>query len=179
MTDRSDVMRDYIAALDTGAARAEGDVPQAVFDVMRTFVPLINVDLLIRDEDERTLLVWRDDAYGRGWHVPGGIIRYRESVANRIAEVARTELGASVLPEADPCDIKQFIQSDRAHFISLLFRCTLVDGPEVAPIVGTARHPGQVAWIDGVPTDLYPAHEAYRSWLDGSGRSLERPGSPG
>ena len=58
---------------------------------------MINVDLLIRDDTDRTLLTWRHDAfYGPGWHVPGGIIRFKESAANRIAAVAQGELGTKV-----------------------------------------------------------------------------------
>jgi colanic acid biosynthesis protein WcaH len=36
----------------------------------------------------RTLLTWRDDeSFGAGWHVPGGIIRYKETAADRIVRL--------------------------------------------------------------------------------------------
>ena len=56
------------------------DLPEELFRFISTISPLVNVDLLIKDDTNRTLLTWRDDEhYGAGWHVPGGIIRFKES----------------------------------------------------------------------------------------------------
>ena len=50
--------------------------------------PLVNVDLLIKDSG-RTLLTWRDDEfYGPGWHIPGGILGFKERALDRLAKVA-------------------------------------------------------------------------------------------
>jgi len=66
-----------------------------VFALVSRVTPLVNVDLLIKDEQRRTLLTWRDDEFfGAGWHVPGEIIRYKESAADRIRTCARLELEA-------------------------------------------------------------------------------------
>lgn len=59
-------------------------LPEEVFLFISRITPMINVDLLIKDESGRTLLSWRDDYTGKGWHVPGGIIRYKEKIDTRI-----------------------------------------------------------------------------------------------
>ena len=90
----------------------------------------INVDLLIQDDRSRTLLTWRDDEFfGPGWHVPGGIIRYKESAADRIRACAREELGADVSSDAAPLLVLERIgdQDTSGHHISLLYRCRLLE----------------------------------------------------
>ena len=76
-------------------------LPDEVFQFIRKVTPLINVDLLIC-RDGRTLLAWREDEYDKGWHVPGGIVRFREDFHSRIEAVALTEMGATVESEALP-----------------------------------------------------------------------------
>ena len=42
-------------------------------------------------------MTWRDDKYsGKGWHLPGGIIRFREKINQRIANVGKTELNIKI-----------------------------------------------------------------------------------
>ena len=53
-------------------------LPQEIFFFISRITPMINVDLLIKDEKGRTLLAWRDDEFYKGWHIPGGIIRFKE-----------------------------------------------------------------------------------------------------
>ena len=86
---------------------------------------------LIKDKKGRTLLAWRNDKYsGAGWHVPGGIIRYKEKMEKRINEVAKLEIGTKVKFNKEPLAINQIIlnQKERAHFISFLFYCAVKDG---------------------------------------------------
>src|SRR6476661_4775370 len=84
----------------------ERGLPDEVFDFIRKVTPLVNVDLLIR-RDGMTLLAWREDEYETGWHIPGGIVRFRESLQSRIDAVAANELGASADSESDPCAMHQ------------------------------------------------------------------------
>jgi colanic acid biosynthesis protein WcaH len=108
-----------------------------------------NVDLLIPDDRARTLLTWRNDEFfGAGWHVPGGIIRYKDGMADRIRACARGELGADVSFDSAPLLVSETIreQSSRGHFISLLYRCRLLgsldgmnDADHRAPAAGDWR----------------------------------------
>lgn len=149
--------------LDNGC----GGLPEQVFRLVSRLTPMVNVDLLIRDDPGRTLLTWRDDEfYGPGWHVPGGIVRFKETAAERIALVARRELGAEVSAEADPCRITEMMNPHRdvrGHFISLLYRCTLI-----TPLDTSLKADGEILengvwrWFDRCPDNLIPVHAIYR-----------------
>lgn len=52
-------------------------LPEDIFLFVTRITPMISVDLLIKNEQNQTLLTWRDDGYWpAGWHIPGSIIRY-------------------------------------------------------------------------------------------------------
>jgi ADP-ribose pyrophosphatase YjhB (NUDIX family) len=154
------------------AARAVPDatqgLPDPVFQFALKITPMINVDLLVRNDQGEHLLAWREDPYGQGWHIPGGIIRFNEPIAARIAAVAKEELFATVRHEEMPCDVRQFFHL-RGHFISLLYRCELA-----SPVSAGAAWwhsparptPGNLAWIRGMPQHIYSVHQGYRAWLD-------------
>ncbi len=56
------------------------------------------------------MLSWRDDPYaGTGWHIPGGIIRFQETLETRIHKVAQTELGTDVTFDPVPIVFQEFI----------------------------------------------------------------------
>jgi ADP-ribose pyrophosphatase YjhB (NUDIX family) len=145
-------------------------LPEGIFCLVSRLTPLVNVDLLIRNLENRTLLTWRNDSYhGTGWHLPGGIIRFQEKAADRVREVARNELGAEVTLESAPVLVSEIIELDRrtrGHFISLLFRCTLLVPPD--PTLECSRGkpaPGQWRWHASCPTDLIRAHRIYEHFL--------------
>jgi ADP-ribose pyrophosphatase YjhB (NUDIX family) len=139
-----------------------------VFHFIRKVTPLINVDLLIR-RDGHTLLAWREDEYDTGWHIPGGIIRFREDFLSRIEAVALTEIGATVESESSPCNIAELREHSRGHFISLLYRCNLTSELDPARMYSGHGQPanGSLSWIEGLPKDFYPAQLFYRDWLEG------------
>lgn len=59
--------------------------------------PLISIDLIIQDEDDRVLLGWRNNEPARGtWFVPGGVIRKGEHLDEAFARIARAELGLHI-----------------------------------------------------------------------------------
>jgi colanic acid biosynthesis protein WcaH len=147
-------------------------LPEEIFLFVSSITPLVNVDLLIRDGAGRTLLTWRDDAfYGPGWHVPGGIIRFKERAAARIKAVAANELGATVAFDPTPLATHEIIHATRAqrgHFISSLYACTLTSAPDEArrAQLPSPRH-GEWAWHPGCPAELIAVHEIYRTAIDG------------
>jgi colanic acid biosynthesis protein WcaH len=150
-------------------------LPDAAFEFALRIVPMINVDLLVRNQAGEHLLSWRDDEYDRGWHIPGGIIRFNESIDTRIAEVGASELACEVQHDRFPDDIKEFF-TPRGHFISLMFLCTLskqaARGLRVAPDPYRAEH-GDLAWHRGVPPNMYSVHRVYSDWLNGRTRDRE------
>jgi colanic acid biosynthesis protein WcaH len=86
-----------IKKIESSIPDARRGLPEDVFLLISQLTPLVNVDLLIKNEKGQTLLTWREDGFFHpGWHVPGGIIRYKESFAERIQVVAANELGCGV-----------------------------------------------------------------------------------
>lgn len=148
-------------------SRARQGLHQDVFQLVSSLTPLINVDLLIKNTQHQTLLTWRHDAfYGPGWHIPGGIIRFKERWEDRIIAVAKHELGAQVSFAPQPVGIRQIMNSSRdirGHFISLLFRCNLESAPdEILRATESPPRSGQWAWHSMCPDNIIAVHEMYR-----------------
>jgi len=147
-------------------------LPQEAFYFVSQLTPLVNVDLLIKDKAGRTLLTWRDDMFhGPAWHIPGGIIRFKESIEVRVVKVAQSELGASVKFVPEPINVCGLINSERdvrGHFISLLFLCELTSQPDVGRRFEESVHPkqGQWAWHNRAPKNLLRVHEPFRKFID-------------
>ena len=67
-------------------------LPEILFLLGTAYFPQLNVELIIRDSEEKTLYIWRDDEFGNvGWHLPGGIIRPNEEILKRVERVLEKE----------------------------------------------------------------------------------------
>ena len=158
------------SAFEALAPNPECGLPEEVFLSLTRLTPMINVDLLIRDTEGRVLLTWREDRfYPAGWHIPGGIIRFRERIGHRIVEVARQELGTTVTVTGGLLNVQEFIEPERrtrGHFISLLYECELCGEPERGKAYpgGVPRH-GQWCWFQRCPDNLLKVHEVYRKFI--------------
>lgn len=164
-------LEDHIAAIDAAVADPQHGLPTPLFDLLSRLTPMLNVDLLIRNEQRQTLLTWRHDDLYLGWHIPGGVIRFKEQMAERIAAVARLELGATVrLLQPEPVAIHQIIQPvrrARGHFVSFLFECALTS-PLDESLAFTDGSPqnGQWAWHATYPPAMIGSHEMYRRFIE-------------
>lgn len=145
-------------------------LPDDVFHLVTSLTPMLNVDLLIKDDEQRTLLTWRDDEFYHGWHVPGGIVRFKERMADRVAAVARIELGARVRINGGPLVINEVMHPTRdvrGHFISILYACDLAspldEGRREGP--GGPKH-GDWAWHAACPAQILRQHEMYRRFIE-------------
>jgi colanic acid biosynthesis protein WcaH len=163
-------IRTHVEALDACIENPSIGLPEEIFLFASSIVPMVNVDLLIRDDAGRTLLTWREDRFsGAGWHIPGGIIRYKEKIAERVAKVALTELSACLIPEPKLLAVNEFHipgRRERAHFISFLYECKLdgnLDG-RMAHLSGDPS-PGQWRWFGSAPEELLPCHRVYEQYL--------------
>src|SRR5882724_749356 len=122
-------LSEAITTIDSFLVDPRRGLPEELFLLISRLTPLINVDLLIHDEAGRTLLTWRDDEFfGAGWHLPGGVIRYKERATDRVRACALDELGAEVAFEPLPILVSETIRepNERGHLISLLYLCRLV-----------------------------------------------------
>ena len=159
-----------IDILDSSIGDPSKGLPQDVFLFISRITPLINVDLLIKNEKNDTLLTWRDDGFcSPSWHIPGGIIRFKETIADRIHAVAKSELGAKVEFNKTPLATNEVIHRERkirGHFISLLFQCSLVTPPdESLECQSDLPRPDEWMWHSTCPANIIPVHEMYRKYV--------------
>ncbi|MBT4160119.1 MAG: NUDIX domain-containing protein [Gammaproteobacteria bacterium] len=164
-------LKDAIAVIEAAIDNPAEGLPEEVFRFMTRITPLVNVDLLIRDPEKRTLLAWRHDEFaGAGWHVPGGIVRYKESLENRLREVAKHEIGRELRFRAAPIAIHQMWkkQATRAHFFSVLYECFTDEVIEPDNDGRSEGDAGFLKWHDTCPDDLIMVHEQiYRPFIGG------------
>lgn len=160
---------DAIAVLNKQVTDPSAGLPDELFFYISKTTPLVNVDLLIKDEKRRTLLAWRKDQYcGQGWHVPGGIVRFKEKLGTRLKKVAKTEIGSDVNFDPIPIALNQVIcpkRDIRGHFISILYKGSLpstfvLENKRLAP-----DDTGYLKWHDVCPANLLKVHEMYRKYI--------------
>lgn len=171
MVDDIDSPEKIINLLESFINNPSEGLPYEVFLFVTRITPMINVDLLIKNENNHTLLTWRDDGiYLPGWHVPGGIIRYKETISDRIKAVAAGELGAKIKFSEKPLAINEVIHPPsrrvRGHFISMLYECALLSSldEKLRYEKGTPK-PGEWAWHNKCPDNIISVHEMYRKFM--------------
>ena len=149
--------------------RPEEGLPEELFLEVSSLVPIPNVDLFILDEEGKLLLTRRDDVFfGKGWHLPGGCIRFKETMIERVRKTAKRELGATVRIEEKPLAVREVIIQDyreslsdqniRAHGLSVLFLCYLHDKGNVEHMVEA----GQAKWFRKIPQKILSVHDVYK-----------------
>ncbi|MGE4232308.1 MAG: NUDIX hydrolase [Bacteriovoracia bacterium] len=160
-----------VDALSDSDIEPQKGLPEEIFLLVSRLTPMINVDLLIKNKENETLLTWREDQFYKGWHIPGGIIRFKEKMGSRVEAVAKTELGASVTFDNTPMMIREIFAEKRdirGHFISLLFRCKLTsDLAEELRCTDPERPgPNQWFWHKKRPATLIEQHLEYAPFID-------------
>ncbi len=103
-------------------------LPQPIFDAMAKLTPFIACEIVLAGPDG-ILLTWREDKWWKGWHFPGGLMRFRESFLDRIQQVAMREIGIKI-HKYDFLFLKNCNMAGRAHAVSLVFRCYAKDRPK-------------------------------------------------
>ncbi len=144
----------------------QNGLPDHLFRYLSSISPLINIDLVVYDVNNGIYLSWRDDEYyGPGWHVPGGIIRYKEAVTSRIKVVAKQEIGIESLKNIELISINEIMNPDReirGHFISLLFLANPNKTiPNVVEKQCTEIHNGTVRLHKTIPSNMISQHIRY------------------
>ncbi|MBF0416724.1 MAG: NUDIX hydrolase [Magnetococcales bacterium] len=166
---KAETLEEILAQVESGLDNPHVGLPEPLFRFISRLTPLVNVDLLIQDGSGRTLLAWRDDPLaGKGWHLPGGIVRFQERLLDRVAQVALSEVGEPVTVDPHPLAMHEIIdpaKTTRGHFISVLYRCHPSQGFVPDNGARQSHDPGFLSWFAGCPDDLLRWHEIYRSYL--------------
>jgi colanic acid biosynthesis protein WcaH len=158
-----------IQIIDSQVHDKRKGLPEELFQFISRTTPLVNVDLLIKDGSGNTLLAWRDDEHsGTGWHVPGGIVRFQETLADRLQKTALREIGTKVDFDRNPIQIEELIipnKDIRGHHISFLYNCRLPVEFIVSNAGKTEKDEGFLKWHKECPTDLLEIHKMYKKYL--------------
>lgn len=134
-----------------------------LFVFSSSLVPVVNVDLFITNDEKELLLVWRDDKFsGQGWHIPGGCVRLKETLEERIVKTAQDDIGSNVCFDKEPIAVREDInhedrcwlknQLERSHNISFLYNCKL---PEKQSVICDER----IRWFSSIPESLLQQHK--------------------
>lgn len=156
-----------IIAIEKTIKRPTHSLPKDIFLFVGRLTPFINVDLLINCPKRGTLLTWRNDSLtGSGWHIPGGIIRFREKIDTRIQLVAKSELGIKILKYNGPIEINEIISNlkERSHFISLLYQCSL-SKKENIKLNNILKKNSKIKFFKFKPKNLLKWHKIYSDYL--------------
>ncbi len=161
-----DMLRQQISNPETGLG-------EKIFLFVSELTPLVNTDLLVRDDYGRILLAWRNDPWwGSGWHVPGGVLRLHETFLDRIMKTAATELHTSVTVTNKPLEIRPIIAKEfkqRSHHITFVYGCSVPKGYRIDNGTLGERDTGYLAWHGKCPEQLLKCHEFYRKYFKDSG----------
>lgn len=156
--------------------RAKDGLGNELFNFVSALTPIVNVDLLVYNNKGQFLLAMRNDPHcGKGWHVPGGCIRFRETFDERIKKVASQELClADFTYEKEPIKVFEIFsnkyrdianQDERAHFITLVFKCNVPDSYVIDNGSKNPSDAGFLKWFDKLPSDLLSIQECYKKIL--------------
>lgn len=152
--------------IPTALENAETGLPDEIFSFVASVTPMVNVDLLIQDEHGRVLLSWRDDGKNLGWHIPGGIIRFKETFAERLHKTALKELNVDITFDETPIKITEIFMpyQRRGHFISFLYRCYLPSNYVIDNGVKNDHEDGYLMWHLVLPK-LVAGQNCYEDFL--------------
>ena len=148
--------------------KAQDGLPSHLFEYVSSITPIINVDLLVHNPSKGIILSWRSDKfYGPGWHVPGGIIRFKENFLDRLRYVARNEINSSEDLKFNFISINQIMNPDRdirGHFISLLFSAETYQS-SIENKLAKEGDNGFLKWHKYSPKNLIKQHKRYESHM--------------
>lgn len=165
MIDRYDGIFQELEQID-----AENGLPEKLFLAISMVMPIPNIDLLIQNQEGKILLSWRDDEYfGKGWHIPGGCIRFKETMLERVMETARIELHTEVEINPEPLAIRDVIVGKnepmpkvRAHHLAVLFECKLPEGYQIDNQGLSEGDAGYLKWFEKIPDNILKVHDCYK-----------------
>ena len=155
---------------------ASKGLPEELFWLVSSLTPIVNVDLLVVNDAGQLLLARRNDAFHpECWHIPGGCVRFGESLMDRVHLTAHRELGCDVIAESNPISIRDAIRgpiqnwdypNERRHFVSILYKCYLPKGTIIRNDNRTEADAGYLKWFDVLPEDLVEIQHIYDDILE-------------
>lgn len=173
MTEVLSELRERMSSLGISPEKGLGE---ELFLFVSSLVPVINVDLLVYNQHGQFLLTRRNDPHcGIGWHIPGGCVRFKETFDSRIRKVAKSELGLEdITYDKEPLKVIEIFsngerdidnQNERAHFITIVYKCYAPEGFQPNNGNKTELDVGYAKWFDKLPDDFLAIQECYKEIL--------------
>jgi ADP-ribose pyrophosphatase YjhB (NUDIX family) len=172
-TESQTSLAQLIKGIDSQITDSKNGLGPELFLFVSRLTPLVNVDILLQrtsNDCQETLMTWRSDRFYRGWHFPGGVIRFKESMENRVRQVASLELGVESLTSIQFTTFNQKIsdvRDERGHFISFLFKVTTNQSPNASKECRDPHspHDGEWFWFSSPPQDILIQHKVYEKYF--------------
>ena len=171
MTNKPLPIDSVCQVLDAMEGRA--GIGKNVFGSISSLTPAVSVELIIKSRDQqRNLLTWRDDElYGPGWHVPGGVVRFKETLSSRVDKVLKEEIAASASKIMGPIGFHELVndkRDKRGHFIWFVYKVTLSEDPPIE----TKAQDGPIAngnwrWFTNCPDNLIENQRPLVEYING------------
>ena len=167
-------MKKLIEKIESHVKNPSKGLPEDIFYLAGRLTPFINVDLLVQDDLGRTLLSWRDESLFENnlrsaWHIPGGIIRLRETISERLHKVAMNEMRGKLISfSKEPLKVGQFIDhytKNRSHHIGLLYKCKLENNYEIDNKNLNFGDSGFLEWHSSPPDDFHSHQLVYKGYF--------------
>jgi ADP-ribose pyrophosphatase YjhB (NUDIX family) len=157
-------VRDWFSNID-----ATKGIGEDLFLSISQLTPIINVDLFVKNKHNEILLTWRsDEYYGPGWHVPGGVLRYKETLMERAKKVAINELGLDLCKIYGPKahhEAFNFTRNIRGHFISFIFMVSIDNNPPKKKQAGKSPNQGEWKWFKKCPDNFINNQNFLKSYF--------------
>lgn len=99
-------------------------LPQGVFDAISQIVPFPACEIVVINQKKEILLTWREDKWWKGWHIPGGLMRFGETFKERLEKTAKNELGVGI-KSFKFLFVESYDTELRGHSVACVFLCKL------------------------------------------------------
>ena len=141
-------------------------LPEDIFLFVSSITPLVNVDILIKNEKNQILLSWRNGSYTeQGWHFPGRILRFKSTLEKCIQDLINEEIKKDIILNKCPLEYNEMIhdysniQNIRSHFISFLYEGFLDSNTILFTKKLSSNYNGYLKWFDYCPENLIECHK--------------------
>lgn len=153
-----------------GKIDARNGLGEELYLAISQLTPSICVELIIKSSDRNsTLLTWRADKYyGPGWHVPGGVLRFKEKRLDRVSKVAMAELKTPAYAVKGPIGNHEVFNEKRnirGHFISFIYDVELEQQPPRSLMAGNQPLDGEWKWFENAPENLIPNQTYIKDYI--------------
>lgn len=140
-------------------AQHPGPLTQADYDFTYSRVPRLAVDIIVRNAAGAVYLTRRAHGPGKGlWHIPGGTVRFGETLEHAVSRIARRELSVEITASRGHGWIEY-----PSHYLNgldspvgLVFEAVAYSGD---PVVNAEASEG--AWFTAVPDQMHADQDKF------------------